>query len=200
MHSQCPEPTCITDVLKERRVVLEKPSAISGLYPTKQKIPCCSSRPWKLQPHNLLGKQKCCTRMQAPWCCQEPHQPWAISGFSWHHSKPTPHSCGCVCTFKAVLTSIDVSKFCTCVFKPLVWWHQLCFWEGKLWKKMYKDISCPRSSETACNLFLVLFLKLLLLSETYQHKPAKTKITRASGLIDGYVQSHCLIDFALVAV
>lgn len=67
-------------------------------------------------------------------------------------------------------------------------------------KKRYRDISCPRSAEAAYSHFLVLFLKLLLLSKSFQHKPAETEIARAAGLIDGCVQSHRLIGSALVGV
>jgi len=67
-------------------------------------------------------------------------------------------------------------------------------------KLFYRDISGAHSAEAAYNYSLVLFLQLMLLSETFQHKPGKTEITRVSGLIDGCVQSHCLIGFALGTV
>lgn len=38
-------------------------------------------------------------------------------------------------------------------------------------KLFYRDISGFQSAEAAYNSFLVLFLRLILLSETLQHKP-----------------------------
>ena len=64
----------------------------------------------------------------------------------------------------------------------------------------YRDVSGSCSAEAVYNCFLVLFLKLILLSETFQCKPGETEITRVSGLIDGYVQSHHLTGLALVTV
>lgn len=67
-------------------------------------------------------------------------------------------------------------------------------------KLFYRDISGSRSAEAAYNCLLILYLKLILLSETIQQKRGETGIIRVSGLIDGCVQSHHLIGFAPVTV
>lgn len=106
-----------------------------------------------------------------------------------------------LCVSKAVLTFIDVSKFCVCLnhlFGDISCVSEKASYGKK--KSFYRDVSGSRSAEAAYNCFLVLFLKLILLSETFQQKPAETEITRVPGLIDGHVQSHRVIGFARVTV
>jgi len=82
MHSQGPEPSCITDILHKKTIFIQKRGAMWGLYSVKQRIPCCSSRPCKLQPCSFYQVRTALCLHTHSRCCTEPLQPWAAAGIS----------------------------------------------------------------------------------------------------------------------
>lgn len=75
-------PLALQDILHKKTIFIQKRGAMWGLYSVKQRIPCCSSRPCKLQPCSFYQVRTALCLHTHSRCCTEPLQPWAAAGIS----------------------------------------------------------------------------------------------------------------------
>lgn len=91
---------------------------------------------------------------------------------------------------KAVLVFIDVSRFCVCVCLNSLFGDSRCVSEKASCEKKFPILALLQQLRTVSSFVFPV--------HSFISKPGEMEITRVSSLIDGCVQSHHLIGFALV--